>query len=106
MATFWERATCFGDGANDLLDLDAFESALSLWGIELITRAEATSWMGLTEPQADELQHFIFQSQEGVISQRPYWARNVCHILKGARSGRAALDSLPNVWTALNYAPE
>ncbi len=106
MATFWERAAGFGDGANALLDLDVLTSAIALGARETITHQAMKDWLGLDAPQSDELQDFIYvKVQPAGADGALALADTVRHVLIGARAGLPALDSVANIWAALGYTP-
>ena len=51
MSTFFERAAALGDGASEPLDLEVLHSALTLYGVDLITAANVRDWCGMTQEQ-------------------------------------------------------
>lgn len=108
MSTFWERACATGDGASEPLDLNDFESAFALYGIQRITFPELIAWLGITQAQAEELNIFVMYTMPGPGGDDLGWFAKALYmrmLFHACRSGRPSLDSVANVWLALNYTP-
>lgn len=104
MATFWERGTGFGDGANDLLDLDTLQTVFLLRFADLITASRAKTMLGLTSEQGDEFDPVLARVPGHLFDIAPFAAkfRAVFH---AARTGIPELDTVENVMLALGFDP-
>lgn len=104
MATFWERATGFGPGANDLLDLDTLKTVLVLRFPDLITVTRAKVLLGLTTEQGEELEPVLARAPGDLASVCAY-ADHLRSVFRAARLGAPELDTIDNVMIAAGFDP-
>ena len=104
MATFWERATGYGDGASDLLDLETLQTVFLLRFADLITTSRAKTMLGLTSEQGDEFDAVLDRVPGHLFDIAPFAAKFRA-VFQGARAGIPELDSVNNVMLALGFDP-
>lgn len=100
MSTLLERACGFGDGASEMIELEALRTALVLTGQDIITATRAKALLGLTPEQGNEFDAMM-ELQPGTLLERVTWADRIVITIDGARRGLEALDSESNIRFAL-----
>jgi hypothetical protein len=104
MSTFWERATGFGDGANELLDLDVLQAVLILRFPDLITVSRAKNMLGLTPAQGEEFDQ-ILDRLPGTEAEVAAYGSKLRAGFVAARLGIPELDTIDNVMIAMGFDP-